>query len=841
MSLICGTLAWLNAHNKRPIEPASGATAGLTGQAATAAAAAAGTTGNNSAANSSEDEPDWVLEHVAKSEAAKRQRGAEQAAELEQRFKRRRAELMNQRAKYKKSRARGLMNPADAAKWLEKALNNGPEIADSGGDGGGEAVHGDSDDEFLIEDFDEAAAVMDNDSDSDDGEEDPAITQILFCSRTHSQLAQFVEEIKKSPFAGSTRVVTLGSRASLCVNESVRQLGSVNKINDKCKDLKDKGANSADKEKGGCPYMNQKRVAHLADRVLTEVQDIEQLVTLGRKSMACAYYGARQAIALAQVVAMPYNMLLHKSTRESVGIKLKDSIVVVDEAHNLVETIEAIHSAESSGALLQRACAQLGEYRERYKRRLNSQNLTYIDQILLVLRSLLKVLTARISGGEGQRVGGSGGETTTQLSLNDFMHSAKIDDINLYHLLSYMERSQISKKVNGFVLKYTADATPVDGGATVHGSSHGEEYVSKHVSALRVVEGFLRALTNTDHDGRVLVTTHPRSVAKCRLKYLLLNSSVYFDDVLEQCRAVIVAGGTMSPISSFVMQLLSVHKPPPKLSVFQCGHVIPAENLLPLALCAGPSGKVPLNFSFKNRSDPRIGPVLIKELGQLVLNLCNVCPDGMVVFLPSYDYEQKVYDAWKASGLTARIEAKKQIFREPHGAGQVDAVLNDYAECIRVGGTGSLLLSVVGGKLSEGINFKDELGRCVVMVGLPFANRNSPELREKMAYLETVSKKLAPGLDMPSDAPTAQAAGMDHYENLCMRAVNQSIGRAIRHQRDYSTIVLVDERYATPRISAKLPGWVGDLLLRCQTFGPVIKKIRQFFRSHSSGAAPATQ
>jgi chromosome transmission fidelity protein 1 len=46
---------------------------------------------------------------------------------------------------------------------------------------------------------------------------------------------------------------------------------------------------------------------------------------------------------------VPYNTLLHKQTRESVGIKLKNSVVIIDEAHNLLDTIAHIHSSEIRG------------------------------------------------------------------------------------------------------------------------------------------------------------------------------------------------------------------------------------------------------------------------------------------------------------------------------------------------------------------------------------------------------------------------------------------------------------------------------------------------------------
>ena len=54
--------------------------------------------------------------------------------------------------------------------------------------------------------------------------------------------------------------------------------------------------------------------------------------------------------ALLQLVVLPYNILLHKSTREACGIRLDGNIVIIDEAHNLIDTISSVYSVEITGS-----------------------------------------------------------------------------------------------------------------------------------------------------------------------------------------------------------------------------------------------------------------------------------------------------------------------------------------------------------------------------------------------------------------------------------------------------------------------------------------------------------
>ena len=266
---------------------------------------------------------------------------------------------------------------------------------------------------------------------------------------------------------------------------------------------------------------------------------------------------------------------------------------------------------------------------------------------------------------------------------------------------------------------------------------------------------------------------------------------------------------------------------PERLTTWSCGHIIPKENLIVLPVAKGPRD-VEFDFTYEKRNTPTV----IDALGYAIIELCTSIPDGVVVFFPSYRYLDDVLLRWKKAppateSIWAQITKHKPAFMETKEGSGANDVLQAYTQSIEAS-KGGLLFSVIGGKMSEGINFSDKLGRGVVVVGLPFPNLQSAQWKAKLEYIEnsTVTKG--------GSKDEGKAAAREFYENACMRAVNQSIGRAIRHREDYASIVLLDRRYRTARIEGKLPGWIKQGLVAPRgggSFGEVVGGLREFFRS----------
>ncbi|KNA17229.1 hypothetical protein SOVF_082090 isoform B [Spinacia oleracea] len=646
------------------------------------------------------------------------------------------------------------------------------------------------DDEFLVEEYeseqeDEEAGVFKRkgsiSSSSDEDEEDKLDGEeeglkVFFCSRTHSQLSQFVRELNKTVFGSELTVVSLGSRKNLCINQEVLKIGNPTSINERCLELHNSKKSGGSKIKklepggrvrrtkasAGCPMLQKQKLQKefISDVSQQEALDIEDLVGVGSRLGTCPYYGSRRMVPAADLVVLPYQSLLSKSSRESLGLNLKNNIIIIDEAHNLADSLISMYDAKIT-------LSQVSGYGDK-----------------------LTCLEKQIPGGSMTK----------------------------------------------------------DGGSTLSG--------------FRALLDMLLSLTNKNVDGRIIISKmRSKGLGEQEgfIKYVMLTGEKIFSEIANQAHAVVLAGGTLQPIEETRMRLFP-WLPSESLHFFSCGHIIPPESILPVAVSSGPSG-LSFDFSYASRSSPK----MIEELGLMLCNLVTAVPEGIVVFFSSFDYEDKVYEAWRTSGILNRITKKKRLFREPRSSSEIEGVLKEYRDTIdtlsgktldksKTSQNGAVLLAVVGGKISEGINFSDGMGRCIVMVGLPYPSPSDIELIERIKHMEGIddAKLQVSNTDRYNNGGNLHAGfdilrrckqrGKEYYENLCMKAVNQSIGRAIRHRNDYAAMLLVDSRYASDPVKRssshpanKLPQWIQDRLVSStSSYGEVHRSLHQFFRNNKN-------
>lgn len=76
-------------------------------------------------------------------------------------------------------------------------------------------------------------------------------------------------------------------------------------------------------------------------------------------------------------------------------------------------------------------------------------------------------------------------------------------------------------------------------------------------------------------------------------------------------------------------------------------------------------------------------------------------------------------------------------------------------------------------------------------------------------------------------------SGDEWYFLEATRAVNQAIGRVIRHKDDYGAILLCDQRFNQDRQKKQLSSWIQGHLKAAQptTFGSLIGEVSRFFRN----------
>lgn len=187
-----------------------------------------------------------------------------------------------------------------------------------------------------------------------------------------------------------------------------------------------------------------------------------------------------------------------------------------------MDAIANIHSATVTLSQLQTSLSQLTTYARKFKTRLKGKNRTYVAQVIRLVSSIANYL---------QSVLKSTPALEGSVRSPDLMAGKGVDQINPYKLSRFLQESKLARKVDGYVECFERDEPP-----------------SKERTMTPVlfhVQSFLLPLMNPSAEGRLF---YQKAQGDIQLTYMLLDPTNHFREIVEDARAVVLAGGTMSPV-----------------------------------------------------------------------------------------------------------------------------------------------------------------------------------------------------------------------------------------------------------------------------------------------------
>mgnify|MGYP002778987936 FL=1 len=141
------------------------------------------------------------------------------------------------------------------------------------------------------------------------------------------------------------------------------------------------------------------------------------------------------------------------------------------------------------------------------------------------------------------------------------------------------------------------------------------------------------------------------------------------------------------------------------------------------------------------------------------------------------------------------------------------------------GGKGAIFFAVFRGKVSEGLDFADENARAVISIGIPFPALKDEKVIQKRLYNDHHSrtKNLLPGAQW--------------YDKQAYRALNQALGRCIRHQNDWGAIIMLERRFHNASNINGLSKWLRPRLQKFEKFQTARTSIMEYIKRMESRSA----
>ncbi len=270
-------------------------------------------------------------------------------------------------------------------------------------------------------------------------------------------------------------------------------------------------------------------------------------------------------------------------------------------------------------------------------------------------------------------------------------------------------------------------------------------------------EGFTRILTvrrpkdNQEH-AHPIFGKQEETFLMC--SYRCLDPSVIAQPVFQDAYSSIIMSGTLTPVDMYA-ELVGI----PEAKKVTLTSPFPSKNRLNVIIPK-------TTTKYQSRSTE-----MYKQIAEVTADVTEAIKGNVAVFFPSYLVMSEIRAFYQTMVDKTVFSEHQELTKEER-----EELIGKFKE---YRGNGAVLLGVMGGSFSEGIDLPGHELRGVIVIGLPLGR---PDLETK-ALIDYYQEKFGKGWEYG-------------YTYPAFNKTLQSAGRCIRTETDRGVIVFIDERYA---------------------------------------------
>jgi len=572
--------------------------------------------------------------------------------------------------------------------------------------------------------------------------------KIIYTTRTNAQQRQVLLELRqireKNPeLKEKIFGVGIQGRANMCIlakNDAEFCKGTAEELSRMCSNEKKKARSN--KKDSGCifykNFLDKEKVEVVIKWAKENLPTAEEFIDFCEKKQICPYEINKLLIRNSPVVVVPYiyvfDLMIRNMLFDCLSVPEDDMILVVDEAHNLPNYIRDLYSSQLSLYMLNSCVIEAEKYGDPSMVDGRFSVSVFCKTLIDINREIRDTYVYGIL---------ENGIRKTPVKNNDaFIPSHEFET-------EIMSRFKITSKTLHDII----------GDLMAYGEKI-QEYRQKEGklprSYLHSLAIFLDSWINLEMKQYAKLVVDASGGKNPRIEAFCLDPSIG-SEIINNFHCSIHMSGTLEPLEEY-RDSLGLNKN--------------------TELIAYPSP-----FSKNNRRILFVRDVttkydeiardekMLSRMTNHVTNICNSFPKNTMVFFPSFN----IMSMLKSNGDFKNINRCLYVEEQAMSQSALMDLVSEFKE--QGNDEGAALFSVMGGRISEGMDFPAEQLEIAVIIGIPYPKPTARQ-RGLQHYYEMKFRK---GWEYTVEAPTA-------------RKLLQSIGRLIRDENDRGVAVILDRR-----------------------------------------------